>query len=140
MSSTPTIPESFELLEPTSAYMAAFGTILVDFNRLRLGFQADSRHCNPVEALHGGAIATFADMQLMASPDAIPDLHTPTVSLDVDFIGLAGKGDWIELHLQIDRVTRRLIFTRGDIRVGDRLLARSTAIYKNNDRTRFKPS
>lgn len=137
MSVPPLIPEAFELLEPTSEYMAAFGAVYVDFGKLRLGFLACSSHCNPVGALHGGAIAAFADMQLMASPDAVPDLHTPTVSLDVDFIGLAGKGDWIELQLQIDRVTRRLIFTRGNIMADTRLVARSAAIYKNNDRTRF---
>ena len=52
-----------------------------------------------------------------------------TLQLGMDFISPAWAGDWVVATARVQERTRRLIFMQADMRVHDRLVARSTAIF-----------
>jgi uncharacterized protein (TIGR00369 family) len=126
------IPPGFEPLLVGSGFTAHFGPVFVDRVRCRLGFRLASHHLNPVGACHGGALATFADMQIAAVNKASGSVagHAPTVHLAMDYVGIAPEGTWIEAHVTLLQQTRRLVFTQALVVAGDVLLARSNAIYR----------
>lgn len=132
-------PDGFALLAPNNPYWEQFGPIFADPARQLLGFRVERHHCNPVESLHGGAMATFADMQLMALAEYTGEQqsHAPTISLSVDYISPAMLGEWVEAQTAVDRVTRRLLFLRSIITAEGRIVARSHALYRNHEKTGY---
>lgn len=142
MTAKPTIPEGFTLATPTNPYWERFGDVYVDTARMRIGFVVQEHHCNPVRTLHGGAMASFADMQLLALPEYTDaqDTHAPTISLDVDYLAAANCGEWVEAQISIDRITRGLIFLSAFITADGRAIARSTILYRNHDKTGYTPT
>ena len=102
-------------------------------------FCVEQRHCNPAGTCHGGALATFADAQLLAMPGHTGDVtkHTPTVNLTMDYLAPARLGQWVTARLDLLRVTRTLLFTQAVLRTEDGAVARSSAIYRNNERTGY---
>jgi acyl-coenzyme A thioesterase PaaI-like protein len=132
-------PEGYELLVPTNPYWKQFGPVYANRARHRLAFEVGEHHCNPIRTLHGGALATFADMQLLARPECTdaPGTHAPTISLDIEYLTTAVCGDWVEAEVSLDRVTRRLIFSRAMISVDTKLIARANIIYRNHDKTGY---
>jgi uncharacterized protein (TIGR00369 family) len=118
---------------------AAFGPMCRRPEEWLMCFRVESRHCNPVGNCHGGALATFADAQLLAMPGHTgdPTKHTPTVNLTMDYLAPAKLGQWVILKLELLRTTRTFLFTQGVLRTEDGAVARSSAIYRNNDRTGY---
>jgi uncharacterized protein (TIGR00369 family) len=139
MTAKPSLPKGFSLATPTNPYWEGFGDVYVDTARMRLGFVVQEHHCNPVRTLHGGALASFADMQLLALPEYsdAPGTHAPTISLSVDFLAPASCGDWVEARISIDRITRGLIFLSASITADGRAIARSTILYRNHEMTGY---
>ena len=122
-----------------SGFGAAFGSAYRNPPEWLMCFRVERHHCNPVGTCHGGALATFADSQLLAMPGHTgdPTRHTPTVSLSMDFLAPAQLGQWVTLKLELLRTTRTLIFTQAVLRTVDGAVARSSAVYRNNDRTGY---
>lgn len=112
-----------------------FGPVWLDRAGHRLGFRVAARHANAIGTLHGGAMATFADTQLMAIRPGAEEgrPHSPTISLSVDFIAPAKIGDWVETHVTLVRLTRTMAFTQALMTVDGTPVARSTAIYRNHE-------
>jgi acyl-coenzyme A thioesterase PaaI-like protein len=96
--------------------------------------QVGPQHCNALGVMHGGAMATFADAQMIADPDHSydPARHTPTITLSVDYLAPAPEAAWILLTGRVLRRTRTLIFTEASVTIDDGLVARSNAIYRNH--------
>lgn len=139
MATNPTVAEGFTLAAPTNPYWEQFGDVYVDKAGLRLGFVVKPHHCNPVAGLHGGALASFADMILMALPEHTdaPGTHAPTISLNVDYLATASCGEWVEAQVRVDRITRRLLFLSAIITANGRTIARTTVLYRNHDKTGY---
>ena len=53
----------------------------------------------------------------------------PTLSLNVDFLGPARLGDWVEMEATLARATGRYLFTQALMSNAAGPVARSTAIY-----------
>lgn len=130
------IPSGFEPIALGIGYSDAFGPVYVDRAAGRLGFHVAERHLNPVSALHGGAMATFADMQIAAfEPGAgTAGSHTPTISMHVDYVAPARLGAWVEATVTLVKKTATLIFTQAVITADGAPCARSHAIYRNRRR------
>lgn len=109
------------------------GTLWLDRQASRLAVRVTERLCNAFGVLHGGAMATFADAQGLALRrySGKEGDHTPTVSLSVDYLGGARLGSWLVAEVTLLRTTRTLIFTQALIAADDKLVARSSAIYRN---------
>ena len=97
----------------------------------RLGFRVASRHINLFGFCHGGALATLADYQIapLRRTGVVTGPFAPTLSLNIDYLGPARLGDWIEAETTLSRATGRYLFTQALLSNSDGPVARSTAIY-----------
>jgi acyl-coenzyme A thioesterase PaaI-like protein len=129
-----TVPASFEPIVRTDGFDAAFGLVYLDRKTKTLGFRVTAYHVNATGACHGGAMATFSDMQIAAivrSGLIASERHLPTVSLSIDYIAPAPFGAWLEAKVTLIKETRTLIFTQALITADGQPVARSNATYRN---------
>jgi acyl-coenzyme A thioesterase PaaI-like protein len=98
----------------------------------RFGFLAEPRHGNVRESVHGGMLMTLADQVLGLTVMQAVGLETPvvTVSLHCDFVSAARPGEWIEGEATITRMTRSLIFVRGSLSHGRRVVLSAAGVWK----------
>jgi acyl-coenzyme A thioesterase PaaI-like protein len=97
----------------------------------RCGFVADERHGNKRGVVHGGALATSFDVALgNASWDAAGQHPCATVQLNIHFIGAMNLGEFAEIEVEVVRATRSLVFLRGVMRVGERVIATADGVWK----------
>lgn len=111
----------------------SLGRFWLDRANARLAVRITQGHCNAYGVMHGGAMATFADAQVLAVRDYSGDAadHTPTVSLSVDYLGGATVESWLVADVTLLRTTRALIFTQALITADGKPVARTSAIYRN---------
>ena len=98
---------------------------------LELGLLVSANHVNARDILHGGVIATFADIglgYLMAFGSATPR-RLVTVSLNVDFVGTAKLGDWVSLAMDPPHLGSRIAFANARLAVGERQIARASGVF-----------
>lgn len=89
------------------------------------------RHCNSMGITHGGMLATFMDGVLArAVHGATGGKAAVTVHLSLDYLSAGRAGEWLMGEAQVTRQTRDLVFVEGRIFLGDRDIARATAIFK----------
>ncbi len=112
------------------------GTIWLDRPAGRYAMQIQAHHCNALATMNGGAMATFLDGQAVAVRELAIDGsdHTPTISLHVDFMVPPKAGDWLVADVTLVKMTKSMIFTQAIVTVGERVVARSHAIYSNTQR------
>jgi acyl-coenzyme A thioesterase PaaI-like protein len=130
----PNVPCGFEALPLGPGFAEMFGSIYVNRESQTLAFRVAPVHLNPVNVCNGGAMASFADMQIAAVISAGPGTaegHQPTISLHVDYLATAPLGAWVEAAVTLVKTTRTLIFTQALIRADGEIAARSQAIYRN---------
>ena len=126
------IPPGYYPLTIARGFDKQFGKIYgKDVNgSLILGFRVEEHHLNAANTLHGGAIATFADWQIVAVQQLTDiDAHTPTINLSLDYLSMAVLGDWIECSVQLQKKTKTMVFTYAEIICRENMIARATAIY-----------
>ncbi|SEP87259.1 uncharacterized domain 1-containing protein [Solimonas aquatica] len=127
------MPPGFQEIGHAGGFSFSFGRVGLNLAAKKMGFFVAPRHLNPVSVCHGGAISTFADMQILAiTGDAdLLTRHTPTISLSVDYLAPAALGSWVEAQVTLLKSTRHMIFTQALIFADAQLVARSQAIYRN---------
>lgn len=127
-------PAGFEPYPQLSPHTVQFGPIFVNRSDGRLAFLVDEQHTNNVGMCHGGALATFADMQISSvnvSGVRGGDFnHTPTINLSIDYIGATKLGDWVELQGMLLRETKSLVFTQALLTVDSKVIVRTSAVYR----------
>ena len=127
------VPPDFEPIDRPGRFGQSFGPVYLNRKTVTLGFMVDERHENGVGMCHGGAMATFADMQIAAvvkSGLVSTEQHTPTISLSVDYVGPAWLGTWVEAAVTVVKATKNLVFTQAIINADGSIVARSSAIYR----------
>jgi len=98
---------------------------------LRCGFVADARHANKRGVVHGGMLATAFDVALgNASWQAAGEKPCATVQLNTQFVAAVNLGEFAEIAIEIVRATRSLVFLRGVMRVGERVVATADGVWK----------
>jgi acyl-coenzyme A thioesterase PaaI-like protein len=127
------VPNGFEQLDLGPGFMKTFGPVYLRRDTCTLGFRVAAHHLNPVDVCNGGALATFADMQIAAVAKGLGTAggHLPTISLSVDYLGTAPCDAWVEAAVTLVKTTRNLIFTQALITTGGNAIVRSTGIYRN---------
>jgi acyl-coenzyme A thioesterase PaaI-like protein len=128
------VPIGFEPLPLGAGYAEAFGVVFVNRTSRSLAFRVAPNHMNPVKVCNGGAIATFADMQIagvIAGGPGTAEGHQPTISLAIDYLAPAPLGAWVEAAVTLVKRTRSLIFTQALITADGVIVGRSHAIYRN---------
>jgi uncharacterized protein (TIGR00369 family) len=95
------------------------------------GFVASDKHGNHIGIVHGGMLATFADQSMgMTAQRATGNKPHATIELNMQYIGAVQIGDFVESHCEIVRITRSIIFMRSTLKVGDRVVAMASGVWK----------
>ena len=126
-------PEGYQPLFRTSPYVELIGPLYSrgEGAALQIGLRAERKHCNQRGTVHGGILATLADIALgyaMAFATT-PPANLVTANLSLDFAGAAREGDWLETRVDIQKQGSRLAFGNCYItRDGERIV-RASAVF-----------
>ena len=134
----PEPPPGFQQLQIAAGFAADFGPIYAkrEGERVWFGFRVGADHMNPRGVAHGGALATFADMQLAAlmRMGRLEAKQSPTISLSLDFLAPARTGDWVEGEIVLVKRTGRLAFSETILTIDGSAVVRAKAIFSHSDR------
>ena len=98
---------------------------------IRYGFIADPRFKNRRSVLHGGFISAFADRTLALAGRRINNSGPQaTIELSIRFIDAVQIGEFVESVPEVVRKTRSVIFVRGTMVVGSRIVATADGIWR----------
>jgi acyl-coenzyme A thioesterase 13 len=90
---------------------------------MRCAFRAESRHMNIGGRMHGGCLMTFADIALFQTAyREMEGCWGVTVQMDSTFVDAARVGDLVEATGEVVRAGGSLVFGRGQLHVGARIL------------------
>lgn len=119
-------------LDPTGAFLTMVGPIWrrVADGETCYGFVAETKHSNQRGIVHGGMIMTFADYGVGMAAATPGEAFPVTVQIDVQFVSAAEIGDFVVSRNQLIRKTSSLLFVRGELTVGPRVIASVTGIWK----------
>ena len=133
-------PEGFAPIPRTSRFRELVGPVYFrrDDSGVTCGLYVDERHENLGGLMHGGMIATLADIALgngIAWTND-PPLSLVTISLTVDYAGTAAPGDWVEARVDVQRVGRNVAFSSCYIWCGGQRIARASGTFAVKSRDR----
>jgi len=101
---------------------------------LEIGLRIEQRHCNSRGYVHGGLLATIADLTLgyntgMFGGQCDENTGLATASLTIDFAASANVGDWLSATAEVVSRGKRLGFANCYIAVGERRIARASGVF-----------
>jgi len=128
-----TAPLGFKPLFRTSPVLDLIGPLYFrgEGKDLAIGLRAEAKHCNSRGTVHGGILATLADVALgytMAFASDPPS-NLVTASLSLDYAGTARAGDWLQAHVDVQKQGSRLSFANCYILVGEQRIVRASAVF-----------
>ena len=126
------LADGWKLLE-TGGFIELVGPVYFQQNGedIRYGFTTEARHKNRRGVVHGGVLAAFADRTLaMAGRRVNDDLPQATIELSVRFIDAVQVGEFVASVSEVVRKTRSIIFVRGTLTVGSRIVATADGVWK----------
>ncbi|GAA6132133.1 PaaI family thioesterase [Halopseudomonas sabulinigri] len=99
---------------------------------LSLGLRAGQAHVNSREFVHGGLISALADNAMGLSCAArLPDIQgLVTVSMTLDYLGVARQGQWLEVRAEVLRAGGSLCYAAARIYADEQLCASASAVFK----------
>lgn len=116
---------------PDGPFTRSLGPLYIRLDGGGFAFRAQQRHCNALGMMHGGMLMTFADQTLgLTVRQALGTADVVTASLVCDFVDSARPGDLIEGEATITRITRSIVFVRGSVRSGTRILLTASGLWK----------
>ena len=126
------VPAEFQPLYRNSPFLDLIGPL---FSRGEgrdrvLGLRAQEKHCNSRGSVHGGILATLADVALgyTMAFSSDPPGRLVTANLSVDYAGTAKAGDWLEAHVDVQKQGSRLSFANCYIVVAGERIVRASAV------------
>jgi acyl-coenzyme A thioesterase 13 len=130
----PRPPAGFEPLFRTSPFVEAVGPL---FYRKEpdggfvVGLRILSKHTNARGGAHGGLLLTLLDIALgyRAAFSQDPPAALITTSITADFVGAPKLGDWVEAHVDVQKVGSRLAFANAFLVVNGERLVRASAVF-----------
>lgn len=124
--------EGWQKLDPGS-FVEIVGQIYFkrDGDAIRYGFITEPRHRNRRGVLHGGVLAAFADRTLALAGRRVNDeLPQATIELSIRFVDAIHEGEFVEAIPEVVRKTRSIIFVRGTLMAGSRIVATADGVWK----------
>jgi acyl-coenzyme A thioesterase 13 len=127
------VPEGYQPLFRTSPYIELIGPLYSrgEGAALTLGLRTERKHCNLRGTVHGGVLATLADIALgyAMAFSTTPPTNLVTTNLTLDYAGNAREGDWLEARVDIQKLGGRLAFGNCYIRRGEERIVRASAVF-----------
>ncbi len=129
---TAVVPDGFVRVQRRSPFLDLVGELyLCDGGDGPVyGLRIRSEHANNRGDAHGGVLMTVADLVLgyTTAFASDPPLPLTTASLNIDFVGSAKVGDWLEGRAEIVRTGRSLAFATCYLTVEERRIARASSV------------
>lgn len=126
-------PEGFALVEVSGPFMSTLGPEYFKRgeNGLIIGLRIAQQHLNRSGVAHGGMLVTLADhaVSVNLAHARKPWLRTVTASLTTDFMEAARPGDWVEAHVDIEKIGRRLAYATCYLKVDGRRIFRASGVF-----------
>lgn len=127
------IPEGFTPLSRSSPLLDLLGPVYCrgEGLQLEIGLRADQRHANGRGTVHGGVLATLADigMGYAMAFSSEPPLALMTASMTLDYMGAVQVGEWIEVRLENHKRGRQMAFATVSLQVGEKVVVRASAVF-----------
>jgi uncharacterized protein (TIGR00369 family) len=105
------VPADFEPIT-ASPFSERIGPLYIKHESVPvLGLEVEAHHLNRAGRVHGGLLATVADIALSrAAWDHVPEgSMIATADLHISYLGNVNEGAWIEAWPAVDRVGRSVI-------------------------------
>jgi acyl-coenzyme A thioesterase 13 len=98
---------------------------------LTIGLRVEEKHCNARGTVHGGILATLADVALgyTMAFSSTPPANLITANLTLDFAATAKIGDWLEARVDVQKRGSRLSFANCYISVNEQRIVRASAVF-----------
>jgi uncharacterized protein (TIGR00369 family) len=82
-----------------------------------IGMRAGDQHCNSRGFVHGGMISALADnaLGLSCAKQHDPAVGVVTISLNLEFLKAAKKGQWLEFITSFTKIGRAVDFAQGHV-------------------------
>lgn len=132
-------PPGFRLLGDIDEVMRGFAPVYLraeDSGLVALGFHVGPQHCNPSGNCHGGTWATMADVVMGLNVSRATGLGGPTVSMNLDFLGAARDGQWVEGKARLLRTTPKLGFAECLFTADGEPALRASAVFRRKNPVR----
>jgi len=134
---SPSAPPGFERLNRGGPYMANLGELYcrkVEAERegeIVFAMRIEDKHTNMRGIAHGGMLASLADSSLGLGLTLYCDGRQSfvTVNLSTDFIDAARPGDWVEAHVEVQKMGKRMAFANCFLQVGARRILRASGVF-----------
>src|SRR5260370_22287540 len=96
-----------------------------------VGLRVLPKHANARGGAHGGLLLTLIDVALgyRAAFSQDPPAALTTASICADFAGTAKLGDWVEAHVDVQKVGNRLAFANAFLMVNGERPVRASAVF-----------
>lgn len=94
------------------------------------GFVAEPKHANLNNVVQGGMLMTFADRAFGRTAWQVVGRSTATIQFDMQFVSAAQIGEFIETQPEVVRRTSALVFMRGTLFTGSRIVATAHGVWK----------
>src|SRR5262245_5726430 len=97
-----------------------------------IGLRLAKPHTNARGNVHGGLIATLADNAMGYSCGQAIEWTSSlaTVTLSVDFIGIAQIGQWLTVEGDVIKAGRTICFAQSLVKADDKVIARANATFR----------
>ena len=130
---TTSVPAGFGPIFRSSPLLDALGSFYSrgQGTALEVGLLVTEHHTNSRGTVHGGVLATLADvgMGYLMAYGADPPRRMTTASITIDYTGTATIGDWIVVEMDAPRVGRQLAFANARLMAGEKQVARASAVF-----------
>lgn len=126
-------PPGFERLKRGGPYMANLGELYCRRNdgEIVIAMRIADQHTNMRGIAHGGMLSSLADsaLGLGLSMHCEGRNSFVTVNLSTDFVDAARPGDWVEAHVDVQKVGARVAFANCFLQVGERRILRASGVF-----------
>ena len=130
------IPAGFEPIQRASPFNTLVGPLFTkgEGAERTIGLRAAEKHCNSRGIVHGGLLATLADLALGYTIAYLsePPRSAVTASLTIDYAGSAKVGDWLEVRTDVQKSGGRLTFANCYVHVGEARIVRASAVFASS--------
>ena len=126
-------PPGFERLKRGGPYMANLGELYCRRNdgQIVIAMRITDQHTNMRGIAHGGMLSSLADSALGLGLSIHCEGRNSfvTVNLSTDFVDAARPGDWVEAHVDVQKVGARVAFANCFLQVGERRILRASGVF-----------
>ncbi|MBD8631574.1 MAG: PaaI family thioesterase [Massilia sp.] len=130
---SPSAPPGFERLNRGGPYMANLGELYCrrGDGGIVFAMRIEDKHTNMRGIAHGGMLASLADSALGLGLTLYCEGRQSfvTVNLSTDFIDAARPGDWVEAHVEVQKMGKRMAFANCFLQVGARRILRASGVF-----------